>query len=170
MLEVQFPSWLDLGIGPPNARIWNKASAEIPIRLSEIRQLLTKGRVESENASKYVPTHFDTVVDVSFLLLLHAVLQALQVHPEYSLRIDSSASGVTLLSDRGTIRQLVFLYGRSAQNAYSALSAYINEVETDPGDCLAPNCLLYPVSNIECRRKTISALRGPRTSAYQETT
>jgi len=143
MLDQQFPVWLDTAIGPPSSRNWNRAAAEIPIRLSELRQLLTTGTIAHDNAGKYLPTHFDPAIDVAFLLVLHAVLEAVRVHPEYSLRIDHSDSGITLVSTHGTVRQLVFLYGRSAQAAYSTLSQYINDVETEQG-LPAPELVVIP--------------------------
>jgi hypothetical protein len=143
MLEAQLPAWLDSAIGPSDARVWNKTAAEIPIRLSELRQLLTTGRIAPDNVGKYLPTHFDSAIDVAFLLVFRAVLEAVRARPEYSLRISDSASGVTLISNQGTVRQLIFLYGRSAQNAYSTLSAYINEVEAECG-LPAPEVVVIP--------------------------
>ena len=74
---------------------------------------------------------FDTAVDVSFLLLLDAVLRTVRAHAGYSLTIDHATCGLTLLGPGGTARQLVFLYGRSAQTAYRTLSAYIGDLESE---------------------------------------
>lgn len=126
LIDVGFPSWLDRMLGG-GGRTWDKNKAELPIRLSELRQLLTSSCVRSPG--KYMPTRFDSAVDVTALLLLRAFLEVVRANPNYRVTIDASTSGMTLSSTTGIVRQIVLLYGEHAGQAHSTLRGYIRQLE-----------------------------------------
>jgi hypothetical protein len=143
-IEQLTPEFLESTIGAPAGRRWDERSGLLPVMLSTLAQLASRGQVENGASYGSLPleTHRKTT---EFLLMLMALKDVAQeLASILTAQFESSYCGLTMLDENGASRNIILLYGPAPQGAVTAVDLYLNKLERENPPLPSPEVIIVP--------------------------